>query len=159
EVSPFDLSFDVIERADGLLCTLEYNTDLFDCSTIKRMLKHFAVLLDPAITDPSVHLGALPLLTDEERHPVLTACNQPRGDFRRNRCVPELFEEQAALAPEAIALVCGRERLTYAELSARANQLAHHLRACGVGPEVRVGILLERSVEMAVALLAILKAG
>ena len=159
EVSPFDLSFDVTERADGLLCTLEYNTDLFDGATVRRMLKHFAVLLDAAVTDPSASLSALPLLTDEERHELLFQWNETRRDFPRDRCVHELFEEQVARAPEAVALVCGGERLTYAELNARANRLARHLRACGVGAEARVGILLERSVEMAVALLAILKAG
>ena len=158
EVSPFDLSFDVTERVDGLLCTIEYNIDLFDDLTIRRMLKHFAVLLDAAITDPSVRLAALPLLTNEERR-QLFEWNDTRRDLPRDRCVHELFEQQAARAPEAIALVCGGERLTYAELNARANQLAHHLRACGVRAETRVGILLERSVEMAVALLAILKAG
>ncbi len=159
EVSPFDLSFDVTERADGLLCTLEYNTDLFDDATITRMLKHFTVLLDAAVTDPSAKLSAMPLLTDEERHQLLCEWNDTRRDFPRDRCVHELFEEQAARAPEAVALVCGDERLTYAELNAWANRLAHYLRACGVGPETRVGILLERSTEMAVALLAILKAG
>lgn len=158
EVSPFDLSFDVTEREDGLLCILEYNTDLFDSATIRRMLDHFTVLLDAAVTDQSARLSALPLLTNEE-HQLLFKWNETRRDFPRDRCVHELFEEQAARAPEAVALVCGAERLTYAELNARANQLAHHLRVCGVGAEVRVGILLERSVEMAVALLAILKAG
>jgi amino acid adenylation domain-containing protein len=159
EVSPFDLSFDVTERADGLLCTLEYNTDLFGGATIRRMLKHFAVLLDAAVTDPSASLHALPLLTDEERHQLLFQWNETRRDFPHNRCVHELFEEQAAQAPDAVAVVCGGERLTYAELNARSNRLARHLRACGVRAEVRVGILLERSIEMAVALLAILKTG
>nr|QEO74682.1 condensation domain-containing protein [uncultured bacterium] len=158
EVSPFDLSFDVIERADGLLCTLEYNTDLFEGATVRRMLKHFAVLLAAAVTDPSASLGAMPLLTDEERHQLLFEWNETYRDFPHH-CVHELFEEQAARTPEAVALVCGDERLTYAELNSRANQLAHYLRECGVGPEARVGILLERSVEMAVALLASLKAG
>ncbi|HKS10135.1 MAG TPA: amino acid adenylation domain-containing protein [Pyrinomonadaceae bacterium] len=158
EVSLFDLSLDVIERTDGLLCTLEYNTDLFDSATVRRMLKHFAVLLDPAVTDPSARLNTLPLFTDEERR-QLFQWNDTRRDFPRDRCVHELFEQQAARTPEAVALVCGSERLTYAELNVRANQLAHHLRACGVKAEARVGILLERSVEMAVALLAILKAG
>jgi amino acid adenylation domain-containing protein len=159
EVSLFDLSFDVTERAEGLLCTLEYNTDLFDGATIRRMLEHFAMLLEAAVTDPSASLSALPLLTDQERRQLLFQWNETRRDFPRDRCVHELFEEQTARAPEAVALVCGGERLTYAELNARANQLARHLRACGVGPEARVGILLERSVEMAVSLLAILKAG
>lgn len=158
EVSPFDLSFDVTERDDGLLCTLEYNTDLFHGATVKRMVQHFAVLLDAAVTDPSASLSDLPLLTDEEKH-QLFHWNDTRRDFPRDRCVHELVEEQVARTPEAVALICGGEHLTYAELNARANQLAHHLRACGVGTESRVGILLDRSIEMAVALLAILKAG
>ncbi len=159
EVSPFDLSFDVTERVDGLLCTLEYNTDLFDGATIKRMLKHFTMLLDAAVTDPSASLGALPLLTDEERRQLLGEWNETRRDFPRDRCVHELFEEQAARAPETVALVCGGERLNYAELNARANRLARHLRACGVRAEARVGILLEREAWAGVALLAVLKAG
>jgi non-ribosomal peptide synthetase component F len=158
-VSPFDLSFDVTERADGLLCTLEYNTDLFDGATIKRILKHFAVLLDAAVTDPSARLNYLPLLTDEEQHQLLFEWNETWRDFPRDRCVHELVEEQAARAPEAIALVCGHERLTYAELNEKANQLARHLRACGVGPETRVGILLERESWAGVALLGVLKSG
>ncbi len=158
EVSPFDLSFDVTER-DGLLCTLEYNTDLFDAATVSRMLKHFAVLLDAAVTDPSATLSALPLLTDEERHQLLFEWNETSRDFPHDHCVHELFEEQAARTPEAVALVCGGERLTYAELNARANRLARHLRACGVGPEVRVGILLERDARAGIALLSVVKAG
>jgi amino acid adenylation domain-containing protein len=159
EVSPFDLSFDVMERADGLLCTLEYNTDLFDGATVRRMLNHFTVLLDATVTDPSVSLSALPLLTDEEQHQLLFQWNDTRRDFPLNRCVHELFEEQAARTPEALALVCGDERLTYAELNARANRVAYHLRACGVGAETRVGILLDREAWAGVALLAVLKAG
>lgn len=158
EVSPFDLSFDVMERADGLLCTAEYNTDLFDSATVRRMLNHFAVLLDAAVNDPSTSLSAMPLLTDEERR-QLSQWNETRRDLPLNRCIHELVEEQAARTPEAVALVCGSERLTYAELNARANKLARHLRACGVGAETRVGILLDREAWAGVALLAVLKAG
>lgn len=158
EVSLFDLSFDVMERADGLLCTLEYNTDLFDTATASRMLKHFMVLLETAVADPSASLGTIPLLTNEERN-QLFEWNNTRRDFPLNRCAHELFEEQAARTPEAIALVCGGERLTYAELNARANQLAHHLRAYGIGAEARVGILLDREASAGVALLGVLKAG
>ncbi|HEX7314145.1 MAG TPA: amino acid adenylation domain-containing protein [Pyrinomonadaceae bacterium] len=158
-VSPFDLSFDVTERADGLLCGLEYNTDLFDGATVGRMLKHFAVLLDAATADPAARLSRLPLLTKEERHQLLVEWNDTAREYPRDRCVHELFEEQAAAQPEAVALVCGDERLTFAELNERANQLARHLRACGVGAETRVGVLLERETWAAVALLAVLKAG
>jgi len=158
EVSLFDLSFDVTEREDGLLCTLEYNTDLFDAATVRRMLKHFTVLLDAAVTDPSASLGTLPLLTDEEQD-QLFKWNETRRDFPRDRCVHELFEEQAGRTPEAVALVCGGEQLTYAELNAHANRLARHLRARGVGAETRAGILLERGARAGVALLAVLKAG
>ncbi|MET0621647.1 MAG: amino acid adenylation domain-containing protein [Pyrinomonadaceae bacterium] len=158
-VSPFDLSFDVTERADGLLCGLEYNTDLFDAATVGRMLRHFAVLLDAATADPTVRLSRLPLLTKEERHQLLVGWNDTAREYPRDKCVHELFEEQAAARPGAVALVCGDERLTYAELDERANQLARHLRACGVSAETRVGILLERETWAAVALLAVLKAG
>jgi amino acid adenylation domain-containing protein len=159
EVSPFDLSFDVTEREDGLLCTLEYNTDLFEGATVRRMLKHFAVLLDAAVADPCTRLSALPLLTDEERRQLLIEWNETRCDFPRDRCLHELFEQQAARAPESVALVCGDARLTYAELNEWANRLARHLRACGVRAETRVGILLEREAQAGVALLSVLKAG
>ncbi|HLM55062.1 MAG TPA: amino acid adenylation domain-containing protein [Pyrinomonadaceae bacterium] len=158
-VSPFDLSFDVTERADGLLCGLEYNTDLFDGATVGRMLKHFAVLLDAATADPTLRLSRLPLLTEEERLQLLVEWNDTAREYPRDRCVHELFEEQAAAKPDAVALVCGGERLTYAQLDERANRLARHLRACGVGAETRVGVLLERETWAAVALLAVLKAG
>ncbi len=158
-VSLFDLSLDVTERAEGLLCGLEYNTDLFDGSTAGRMLNHFAVLLDAATADPNARLSALPLLAEDERRQILFDWNDTAREFPRDRCVHELFEEQVAAKPEAVALVCGGERLTYAELNARANRLARHLRACGVGAETRVGVLLEREAWAAVALLGVLKAG
>jgi amino acid adenylation domain-containing protein len=158
-VSPFDLSFDVTGRADGLLCGLEYNTDLFDGATVGRMLRHFAALLAAAAADPATRASALPLLTDEERHQLVVEWNETRRDYPRDRCVHELFEEQAARTPGDPALVCGDERLTYAQLNERANQLARHLRACGVGAETRVGILLGREAWAGVALLGVLKAG
>jgi amino acid adenylation domain-containing protein len=158
-VSPFDLSFDVTERRDGLLCGLEYNTDLFDGATVRRMLKHFAVLLDAAVAEPTTRVSVLPLLTDEERHQLIVEWNETRREYPRDRCVHELFEAQAARTPGDVALVCGDERLTYAQLNERANRLARHLRACGVGAETRVGVLLEREAWAGVALLAVLKAG
>ncbi len=158
-VSPFDLSFDVTERADGLLCGLEYNSDLFDGATIRRMLRHFAVLLDAATAEPATRASALPLLTDEERHQLVVEWNETRREYPRRQCVHELFEEQAARTPGELALVCGDERLTYAQLNERANRLARHLRACGVGAETRVGVLLEREARAGIALLGVLKAG
>ncbi|HEY0171322.1 MAG TPA: amino acid adenylation domain-containing protein [Pyrinomonadaceae bacterium] len=158
-VSLFDLSLDVTERADGLLCVLEYNTDLFDGSTAGRMLDHFVVLLDAAAADPNARLSGLPLLAEDERRQILFEWNDTAREFPRDRCVHELFEEQAAATPEAVALVCGGERLTYAELNGRADRLARHLRARGVGAETRVGVLLGREAWAAVALLGVLKAG
>ena len=158
-VSPFDLSFDVAERTDGLLCGLEYNTDLFDAATVRRMLKHFASLLEAATAGPFARISVLPLLTNGERHQLLVEWNETRREYPRDRCIHELFEEQAAAKPGAVALVCGSERLTYAELNERANQLARYLRARGVGAESRVGVLLEREMWAGVALLAVLKAG
>ncbi|HEX8557853.1 MAG TPA: amino acid adenylation domain-containing protein [Pyrinomonadaceae bacterium] len=157
--SLFDLSLDVTERADGLACGLEYNTDLFEGATAERMLAHFAALLDSIAREPEARLSELPLLTGEERRRLLVEWNDTARDFPRDKCVHELFEAQAARTPDAAALVAGVERLTYAELDARAERLARRLRAAGVGPEARVGVLVGRGAAAAVALLGVLKAG
>jgi amino acid adenylation domain-containing protein len=157
--SLFDLSLDIVERRDGLLCGLEYNTDLFDDATAERMLSHFVVLLEGVAREPGARLSELPLLTVEERQQLLVEWNDTRRDFPRDLCVHELFEAQAARTPDAEALVAGDERLTYAELDERASWLARRLRRLGVGPETSVGVLLGRGARAAVALLAVLKAG
>jgi amino acid adenylation domain-containing protein len=155
----FDLTLFVTELEDGLRAEMEYSTDLFNAGTIVRLLGHFRVLLDGVVADPDRRLAELPLLTEPERHQVLAEWNATTTDYPREATIGDLFLSQAARTPEAVALVAQGERLTYRELDARANRLAHYLRCRSVGPEGRVGICLERSVDLVVGLLGILKAG
>jgi len=148
-----------------LRASLEYNSGLFDGATAERMLGHFITLLAGAVADPAASrtpVSRLPLLTAAERTAVLVDWNAPApghpAGHRQDLLLHQPFEAQAALTPEAEALVA-ESRLTYAELSRRANQLAWHLQAMGVGPEVRVGVHLPRSADLVVSLLAVLKAG
>lgn len=160
ETAKFDLCQFVTEQDDGTLyCLAEYNTDLFDAATIHRMLGHFQVLLEAIAADPDQKLSQLPLLTVAERHRLLVEWNNTVAEYPQDRCVHQLFEAQAAKTPDSIAVVFGHERLTYRELNERANRLARYLQKRGVGPEVLVGLCLERSLEMMVGLLGILKAG
>ncbi|HKN84164.1 MAG TPA: amino acid adenylation domain-containing protein, partial [Pyrinomonadaceae bacterium] len=155
----FDLTFLATETEAGINCTLEYNTDLFDETTITRMLGHLRRLFEAAVANPLQRIGDLPLLNAAEQHQLLVEWNSTPTEYPRHRCVHESFEEQVARAPEATALVFEDETLTYGELNERANRLAHRLRALGVGPEITVGVLMDRSPELIVALLGILKAG
>ncbi len=132
---------------------------MFDAATIERMAGHFATLLEGIVAHPECAVGKLPLLTSAERHRLLVQWNDTAVDYPRDRCVHQLFEDQAARTPDAVAVVFDKEQLTYRELNARANQLAHHLIGLGVGPEALVGICLERSLELIIGLLGILKAG
>ena len=111
------------------------------------------------MADPGQRISQLPLLTEAERHQLLVEWNDTAVEYPRDRCIHQLFEAQVERSPEATALVYEDQQLTYGELNARANRLAHHLRSLGVGPEVLVGVCLERSLELVVGLLAILKAG
>jgi amino acid adenylation domain-containing protein len=155
----FDLTLDMNERAQGMECLLEYSTEIFDQSTAQRILTHFTNLLESIVTNPQQRLLELPLMTEVERQQMLVEWNNTERNHGHELCIHQLFEQQAERTPEAIALIFGDERITYAELNQRANQLGHYLKGLGVGPETRAGILLERSVEMAIALLGVLKAG
>ncbi|MHB8519306.1 MAG: amino acid adenylation domain-containing protein [Limisphaerales bacterium] len=155
----FDLTLSVIEDHGGLRCYAEYAADLFDAATIRRMLGHFQTLLEGIVADPDRRLSQLPLLSGAERHQLLVEWNQTRVEYPQAQGVHQLFEEQVRRTPDATAVVFEGQRLTYGELNARANRLAHHLQTLGVGPEGLAGICTERSVEMVVGLLAILKAG
>ena len=155
----FDLSLSLENTSSGLIGEWEYNTDLFDATTIERMAEHFQTLLEAIIANPEQHLTELPLLTEPEQHQLLVEWNNTTKEYPKDKCVHQLFEEQVTLTPDAIALVFEGEQLTYKELNQRANRIAHHLQCLGVGPEVLVGICVERSIEMIVGLLGILKAG
>ena len=155
----FDLTVYVSESGQGLSATWQYNTDLFDEPRIARMTGHFRTLLEAIVAAPESALSDLPLLTDAERHELLTTWNQTAMPYGGDRCFHHLFEEQAQLHPDAPAVRCGEEQLTYRELNTRANQLAWRLQRMGVGPETRVGILVTRSAGVVVAVLAVMKAG
>jgi natural product biosynthesis luciferase-like monooxygenase protein len=136
-----------------------YNPSRFDAGTIRRMLGHLATLLEGMAANPDCRVSDLPLLTETERHLLLGEWNATTTDYPRQACVHQLFEAQAARTPDAPALCFEEEELTYRELNARANQLARYLAASGVGPRARIGICLERSIDMMVALLGTLKVG
>jgi amino acid adenylation domain-containing protein len=155
----FDLTLSLTETASGLQGSFEYNTDLFEAATIERMAGHFQTLLAGIVANPEQSITTLPILTETEHHQLLVEWNDTRVDYLQDRCIHQLFEEQVERTPDAIAVVFEEQQLTYQELNARANQLAHYLQSLGVGPEVLVGICVERSLEMLVGLLGILKAG
>ena len=155
----YDLNFFMVERPEGWRLSCEYKTGLFDAATVERLLEHLQVLLQSAITDTARPIAELPMLGKAERRHLLTELNDTAASFAIDRTLHGMFAEQAARTPEATAVVLGGSALTYAELDARSNQLAAHLRGLGVGPEVLVAICAERSLELLVGLYGILKAG
>ena len=155
----FDLEFGIREHDDGTHLSFAYDADLFEAATIERIVGHFQTLLEGIVADPERRISDLPLLTESERHQLLVGWNDTKRDYPNDKCIHQLFEEQVERSPDAKALVYEDQQLTYEELSRRANQLAHYLRKQGVGPEVLVGICMERSLELIVGLLGILKTG
>ncbi|MBY8943659.1 non-ribosomal peptide synthetase, partial [Pseudomonas tolaasii] len=155
----FDLTLETGEVQGGLAASLTYATDLFSADTIKRMAGHWLALLQAVVGKPDDRLGDLAMLSAVERQLILQDWNATAERYPLDASVQQLIEAQVLKAPGAQALAFGETRLTYAELNTRANQLAHQLIAHGVGPDVLVGIAVERSIEMVVGLLAILKAG
>ena len=154
----FELTLDLWESADGLQGRAEYSTDLFDATTIARLVAQFQQVLESVVATPDLPLDRLPLLIDHDRQQIAQWSVAPT-EYPRDLGIHQLFEAQAARAPESIAVTLGNVELRYAELNRRANQLAHVLRARGVGPDVCVGICLEREPELLVAILGVLKAG
>ncbi|VVN03344.1 Linear gramicidin synthase subunit B [Pseudomonas fluorescens] len=155
----FDLNLEVTDLDHRLGCCLTYSTDLFDEPRIGRMAGHWRTLLEALLADPQQRLGELPLLDASEQQSLLDSLGVEPGEHRLDQCIHQLFSEQALIRGDAPALTFADETLSYAELDRRANRLAWVLRERGVGPQVRVGLALERSLEMVIGLLAILKAG
>ena len=149
----------LVIASDGKECFWFYNTEAFDGDSIARMQDQFAIFLQGIVTDPACCVAEIPLLSDPERHKIVVDWNDTQGDYPKDKCIPQLFEAQVEHRPDAVAVVFEDEQLTYKELNQRANQLAHYLGNFGVGPEVLVGICVERSLEMVIGLLGILKAG
>ncbi|MCP4687684.1 MAG: amino acid adenylation domain-containing protein, partial [Desulfobacterales bacterium] len=155
----FDLTLTLTRSGRGFAGALEYNTDLFDATTMTRMAGHFQTLLEGIADDPGRRVSELPLLTEAERRRILVEWNDTKTAERPHIPVHELFEAWATKTPDSIAVVFREERLTYRELNSRANSAARLLRASGVGPGTLVGVFMERSLEMTAGLLGILKAG
>ncbi|WP_441346509.1 amino acid adenylation domain-containing protein [Pseudomonas rhodesiae] len=155
----FDLSLDTRESADGIWAALTYATDLFDGPTVQRMAMHWQHLLQGMAQDARQSIGQLEMLDRDERHRIVHGWNATAQAYPLHRCVHHLIETQVERTPEAPALYFAEQSLSYAELNRRANRLAHRLIALGVGPDVLVGLAVERCVEMVVGLLAVLKAG
>ncbi len=155
----YDLSLNLEESEHGLEGGWSYNTDLFDKTTIERMAGHFRTLLEGIVSEPDARLHDFPLLTAEERQQLLLDWNQTEANYPAERCIQELFEIEAKRTPGAIAVECGGEHLTYRELDARGNQLAERLQVLGVGPGVLVAVCMDRTLDLPIALLGILKSG
>ncbi|MBN1203855.1 MAG: amino acid adenylation domain-containing protein [Myxococcaceae bacterium] len=155
----FDITLSLLETPQGLTGSLEYNTDLFDAPTLQRMAGHLQVLLGGIAANPDQLLERLPLLTHGERRHLLVELNATRSTWPPEGLLHRLFEAQVERTPDAIAVIAEGRQLTYRELDALANRVSHHLRSLGVGPDVRVGVCMERSIELVAGLLGILKAG
>jgi len=155
----FDIFLNVVESKDGLMLDCDYNTGLFDETTIARWLSHYETLLMGMVENADQSVSRLPLLNEAGRRQLAVDWNQTAADYPRNLCVHQLFEAQAAKTPDAIAAAFESAQLTYHDLNRRANQLANYLRSAGVKPGVMVGVFVERSLDMIVALLGVMKAG
>ncbi len=157
--SKYDVTLALSTTPRGLVAAVEYATDLFDPRTIEQMLLRYRTVLEGVVADTDASLSRIPILLPEEERQLVVGWNQTDAPYPADRCVHELFEAQARETPLAVAVVYGDERLTYAALDDRADALARYLRGLGVGPEVLVGLCVERSVEMVVGVLGVLKAG
>jgi len=159
ETAKFDLYLGLAQGPEGLRGALEYATDLFQASSISRMIGHFETLLESIVANPDRPVNELILLGAAERQQLLVDWNQTATKYPRNECLHHLFEAQAQKTPNTVALIVGVQQMTYRELNHRANRLAHLLQSLEAGPDVLIGIYLERSCELVIALLAVLKAG
>ncbi|HLJ26155.1 MAG TPA: amino acid adenylation domain-containing protein [Candidatus Angelobacter sp.] len=155
----FEITLILVETSSGMEGCISYYTDLYDAATISRMIEHYQMLLSGVVENPNQPMAWLPLLTANERQRVVEEWNRTEAQYPLDKCVHELFEEQVARTPRAVAVVDEYRQFSYQELNRHANQIAHHLRTLGVGPDVVVGLCMERSVEMVVGMLGVLKAG
>ncbi|MDA9762112.1 amino acid adenylation domain-containing protein [Desulfobacterales bacterium] len=155
----FELFINGVDYGESVVLECQYNKDLFDQATIARMLNHFQTMLEGIVADPGNRLRDLPLLTKAERHKMIVEWNDTATEYPEEKCIHELFEEQVKKFPDAVAVVFQGNQLTYRQLNDQANQLSNYLRSLGVDLEIPVGIFMERSLEMLVGILGILKSG
>lgn len=159
KIAKFDMTLGMTEFRSDLMCNIEYCSALFEAGTMQRLANHFQNLLQGIMRDPDQRISALPMLSDSDRQQMIFHWNDTARNYQPVQAVHRLFEAQAEAHPDSIAVVCEDKNLTYDQLNARANQLAHFLKQRGVGPEVPVAICVDRSLEMIVGVLGILKAG
>ena len=157
--SKFDLTLAMQDDVDSLGAVAEFSTDLFDPSSIQRLLEHLEVILEGVVTNPDQKISRLPILTANERQQIIVDWNRTATDYPRNAAVPELFEKAVAKYPNSIAVSYGKSQITYSQLNEQANQVANYLRKLGAGTDVPIGISMERSIQMIIGWLGILKAG
>ncbi|NLA87256.1 MAG: AMP-binding protein, partial [Clostridiales bacterium] len=157
--SKFDLTLEAVDKGDTIGCSFEYCTDLFTEETIRRLAGHYINAINDIAENPSKRISDITILSDEERRQLLCRFNDTDADYPSGMTIHQIFEEQAAKTPDNTALVFKDARMTYKELNERANSLARTLRANGVGPDAIVGLIIDRSLEMIVAILGVLKAG
>lgn len=155
----FELCLEAIELDSSLLIYFKYNSDVITEEIVSQIAEHFHNLLTAVVENPETPVGKLPILSEKEKQQILREWNNTQTDFPQDKCIHELFEEQVEKTPDAVAVIFEEEKLTYRELNSRANQLANYLQKLGVKPEELVGICVERSLEMIVGLLGIIKAG
>lgn len=158
-IERFDIKLACARRSESLAIQIHYDSGLFDRDDVQRLLDQFHKLLSGAASDPHARIDEIELLSAAERKQLLQEFNRTRRDYSIDKCIHRLFEEQAERTPDNLAVLLNTERITFRRLNARANQLAHYLRQLGVGPDVIVGVCLNRSIEMIVSILAIMKAG
>jgi amino acid adenylation domain-containing protein len=159
QTSKFDLTLGWFDSAEGLRGWLEFNTDLFDATTITRLQGHYRTLIESVIADPDRRISQISMLTNSERQQILVDWNQTRADYPADACIPHLFEIQASTTPHALAIKTADSHITYLDLNRKANQLANNLTQLGVRPGARVGVCLDRGLDLMVSLLGVLKAG
>src|SRR5581483_1999221 len=155
----FDFDLNIVQTDTELILECNYNADLFRTQTIQRWMGYLKTLLQGMAQASALHFSQLPLMSQEEEQQILFEWNNTHVDYPSTACIHQLFEQQAQRTPDRVAVLCEGQQLSYRALNERANQLAHYLQRLGVGPDVLVGICMERSLEMMVGLLGILKAG
>ena len=158
-VAKFDITLSAEEKEEEIKLDLEYCTKLFKRETIERLIQHFINILKAVAENPETELADIDMLSAEEKRQIMVSFNETKRDYPKDKLIYELFEEQVDKTPDNVALVYEDKRLTYRELNDRANQLARVLRSKGVGPESIVGIMAERSLELLVGIMGIVKAG
>ena len=155
----FDLTLSMADTGEGIVAVMVYNTDLYEAASIERMLRHLERLIASGVAEPEKRISEFSMLSEQEERLLLLDWNDTRREFLQDGSIIDLFEAQVEQTPDAVALVCEDQSLSYKDLNRRANQLAHYLISIGVGPEVKVGLCVDRTVDMIVAVVGVLKAG